>query len=145
MQTSASNWNAAAMRELGMRHAQLEAEGKLDLVMDTLVADPVYEFWPIGLRMRGRAKVRRYYEHLISTFYGEQKSYRLIEEWLSERSLAQEYEMVVQFDSGIEAHHVIGILFAENGLLGGERIWGSKAILKKMVGPVWDELEPIED
>ncbi len=145
MQKSASNWNAAAMRELGMRHAQLEAEGKLDLVMDTLVADPVYEFWPIGLRMRGRDQVRRYYEHLISTFYGEQKSYRLIEEWLSERSLAQEYEMVVKFDTGIEAHHVIGILFAENGLLGGERIWGSKAILKKMVGPVWDELEPIED
>lgn len=145
MQKSASNWNAAAMRELGMRHAQLEAEGKLDLVMDTLIADPVYEFWPIGLRMRGRDQVRRYYEHLISTFYGEQKSYRLIEEWLSERSLAQEYEMVVQFDTGIEAHHVIGILFAEHGLLGGERIWGSKAILKKMVGPVWDELVPIED
>ena len=82
MSKSASNWNAAAMRELGMRHAQLEAEGKLDLVMDTLVADPVYEFWPIGLRMRGRDRVRRYYEHLISTFYGEQKSYRLIEEWL---------------------------------------------------------------
>ena len=30
------------MLELGTLHARLEAEGKLDLVMDTLVADPIY-------------------------------------------------------------------------------------------------------
>lgn len=138
-------WDARAMLELGTRHAQLEAEGELDLVMETLVADPVYEFWPIGLRMRGRDRVRRYYEHLIGPFYAAQKSYRLIEEWLSEKSLAQEYEMVVEIDGQLETHHVIGILFARDGLLGGERIWGSKAILRQMVGPVWDELEPIED
>jgi len=142
---SEGTWNAAAMLELGMRHARLEAEGELDLVMDTLVADPVYEFWPIGLRMRGRDQVRRYYEHLIGPFYAAQKSYRLIEEWLSEKSLAQEYEMVVELDGQLETHHVIGILFARDGLLGGERIWGSKAILKQMVGPVWDELEQIAD
>lgn len=140
-----TSWDAQAMLELGTRHGQLEAEGKLDLVMETLVADPVFEFWPIGLRMRGRDQVRRFYEHLIGTFYGEQKSYRLIEEWLSERSLAQEFEMVVQFDTGLEAHRVIGILFEQDGLLGGERIWGSKALLKKMIGPVWDELEKIGD
>jgi hypothetical protein len=144
MTKDASTWDAQAMLELGTRHAQLEAEGRLDEVMATLVADPVYEFWPVGLRMRGRDLVRRYYEHLIGTFYGEQKSYRLIEEWLSERSLAQEYAMTVQFDTGVETHHVIGILFAGgDGLLGGERIWGSKAILQKMVGPVWSELERI--
>lgn len=145
MTKSASKWDARAMLELGTLHARLEAEGKLDLVMDTLVEDPIYDFWPVGLRMRGREKVRRYYEHLIGPFYAAQKSYRLIEEWLSERSLAQEYEMVVELDHGVEAHHVIGILFAKDGLLGGERIWGSEAILRKMVGPVWDELEPIED
>jgi|JI10StandDraft_1071094.scaffolds.fasta_scaffold1238177_2 hypothetical protein len=140
-----AKWDAQAMLELGTLHARLEAEGKLDEVMDTLVADPVYEFWPVGLRMRGRERVRRYYEHLIGPFYAAQKSYRLIEEWLSEKSLAQEYEMVVEIDGQVESHHVIGILFARDGLLGGERIWGSKAILKRMVGPVWDDLEEIED
>ncbi|MEZ4332356.1 MAG: hypothetical protein R3F35_11415 [Myxococcota bacterium] len=145
MTKQASRWDAPAMLELGTRHARLEAAGELDRVMETLVADPVYEFWPVGLRLRGRANVRRYYEHLIGTFFGEQKSYRLIEEWLSERSLAQEYAMTVAFDGGLETHRVIGILFAQDGLLGGERIWGSEAILKKMVGPIWDELERIED
>lgn len=52
--------------------------------------------------------------------------------------------MTVQFDAGLETHRVIGILFARDGLLGGERIWGSEAILRKMVGPIWDELERIE-
>ena len=145
MKKSPTPWTTQSMLELGTLHAKLEAEGKLDLVMDTLVEDPIYEFWPIGLRMRGRDQVRRYYEHLIGSFYGEQKSYRLIEEWLSERSLTQEYEMVVKFDTGIETHRVIGILFAKDGLLGGERVWGSKAVLKKMIGPVWDELESIGD
>jgi hypothetical protein len=145
MAKSTAKWDAKAMLELGTLHARLEAEGKLDEVMETLVEDPVYEFWPIGLRMCGRDPVRRYYEHLVSRFYSDQKSYRLIEEWLSERSLTQEYEMVVQFDTGVETHRVIGILFAQDGRLGGERIWGSNAILKKMVGPVWDELAPIHD
>lgn len=144
MTKTASTWNAEAMLELGTRHARLEAEGRLDEVMETLVEDPVYEFWPIGLRLRGRDGVRRYYEHLMGTFFGEQKSYCLIEEWLTERSLAQEYAMTVQFDAGLETHRVIGILFARDGLLGGERIWGSEAILRKMVGPIWDELERIE-
>jgi len=142
---NAPTWTAADMHELGTRHGRLEAEGELDLVMETLVAEPVFEFWPVGLRMRGRDQVRRFYAHLVGTFYGEQRSYRLIEEWLSERSLAQEFEMVVQFENGLETHRVIGILFAQDGLLGGERIWGSKALLEKMVGPVWRELEKIED
>lgn len=134
------------MRKLGALHAALEAESKLDEVMATLIDDPVYEFWPVGLRMRGRDQVRRYYEHLFANFYRDQRSYRLIEEWESERSLTQEYEMVVQFEDGPETHRVIGILFAgENGLLGGERVWGSKAVLQKMIGPVWDELEKLRD
>lgn len=132
------------MRKLGALHAQLEAESKLDEVMATLIDDPVYEFWPVGLRMRGRDQVRRYYEHLFASFYRAQRSYRLIEEWESERSLTQEYEMVVDFDGKPETHRVIGILFAgPGGLLGGERVWGSKAVLQKMIGPVWDELERI--
>lgn len=144
MTRTASTWTAEDMLELGTRHARLEAEGELDLVMETLVADPVYEFWPIGRRLRGRDGVRRYYEHLMGTFFGEQEGYELIEEWISDRSLAQEYAMTVRFEAGPETHRVIGILFARDGLLGGERIWGSEAILKKMVGPIWDELERIE-
>src|SRR5690606_32536008 len=107
MTRTASTWTAEDMLELGTRHARLEAEGELDLVMETLVADPVYEFWPIGRRLRGRDGVRRYYEHLMGTFFGEQEGYELIEEWISDRSLAQEYAMTVRFEAGPETHRVI--------------------------------------
>jgi len=139
----ANQWSAEKMRALGSRHAQLEAECDLDGVMATLVADPVYEFWPIGLRARGQDAVRRYYEHLLEVFIPTQRSYRLVEEWLSERSLAQEYEIEINGPDGPVTHQVIGILWAEGELMGGERVWGSESCLRAMIGPLFDELEPI--
>ena len=56
------------MLELGTRHAALEARCDLEGTMATLVDDPVYGFFPIGLGMRGRDQVRRYYEHLFRSF-----------------------------------------------------------------------------
>jgi hypothetical protein len=139
----AGQWSAENMRALGSRHAQLEAERDLDGVMATLVADPVYEFWPIGLRARGQDSIRRYYEHLLEVFIPTQRGYRLVEEWLSERSLAQEYAIEINGPDGPETHQVIGILWAEGELMGGERVWGSEACLRAMIGPLFDELEPI--
>lgn len=144
MTQTTSQWSAEAMRELGTHHAQVEADGDLEGTMATLVEVPVYEFWPAGRRATGREPVRRYYEHLISNFMPSQIGYALIEEWVSESSLAQEYSIEIHGESGPETHHVIGILWAADGLLGGERIWGDEAFLHKMVGPVWDDLEIIE-
>jgi hypothetical protein len=134
------------MHELGTRHAKLETEGDLDATMATLIDDPLYEFWPVGLQMRGRDLVRRYYEHLIGEFFPTRGDASIVEEWLSPRSLAQEYRMEFRGPGGMETHHVIGILFVdgEGPLMGGERIWGSERCLRAMLGPVWDELEPIE-
>ena len=139
----ANGWNSERMRELGARHAQLEAESNIEGVMATLVEDPVYEFWPIGLRAHGRDAVRRYYEHLIQIFIPSQIGYRLVDEWLSERSLTQEYAIDVRGPAGPVTHQVIGILWADGELMGGERVWGSEECLRAMVGPLFDELEAI--
>jgi len=146
MAGSSASWTAESMRELGTRHATVETERDLEATMKTLVPEPVYEFWPVGLRMTGRPAVQRYYEHLMKDFMPSQIGFELIEEWLSESSLCQEYAIEIGGPQGPETHHVIGILFASaerDGLLGGERIWGSESFLRRMVGPVWDELEPI--
>jgi len=141
----ATKWTAEDMLELGTRHATLEAECKLDEVMDTLVEEPVFEFWPVGLRAVGREQVRRYYEHLIGTFIPTQRGdYELIEEWLTERSLAQEYVIELDGPGGRSRHRVIGILWADGELMGGERIWGDETCLRAMLGPVYDELERID-
>ena len=139
-------WTTEAMHELGTRHATLEAEGDLDGTMATLVAVPVYEFWPAGKRMVGADAVRRYYTHLIDVFMPSQIGYEMISEAVSAQAVSQEFELELKNAEGPERHRVLGVLYAapdEPGLMGGERIWGSETLLRKMVGPIWDELESI--
>ena len=73
--------------------------------------------------MTGRERVRRYYEHLLGQFVPRTRGYRLLDEWVSRTSVAQEYEIQVEAQSGqLESHRVIGVLFADGPLLSGERI-----------------------
>ena len=142
----AEDWTAEDMYALGSKHAEIETAGDIDGTMATLVEDPVYDFLPIGKRMRGRDQVRRYYEHLIHEFFPTRGDASLVEEWVSKQSLAQEYDMQYTGPDGPERHRVIGILFVDGKgpLMKGERIWGSERCLRAMVGPLFDELEDIE-
>ena len=137
-------WNAQKMYELGTRHAELEARGKLDELMATLVTDPVYEFHPSGLKMRGGDLVQRYYAQFIENFIPMTAGYTLVEEWVNESSVSQEYEIVLRVDGALEKHRVIGVLYAEGEQLGGERIYSSELFVRRMAGEIFDELEPIE-
>jgi hypothetical protein len=135
------------MYALGMKHATLEADGDLDGTMATLIDIPVYEFWPMGKRMTGRDQVMRYYEHLVGDFMPRQIGYEMVSETLSSEALSQEYMIEIHGDNGPEKHRVLGILVAASdgsGLMSGERIWGSDAFLRQMIGPVWDDLENID-
>jgi hypothetical protein len=135
------------MYALGMKHATLEADGDLDGTMATLIDVPVYEFWPMGKRMTGRDQVMRYYEHLVGDFMPRQIGYEMVAETLSSEALSQEYMIEIHGDNGPEKHRVLGILVAASdgsGLMSGERIWGSDAFLRQMIGPVWDDLENID-
>ena len=145
--TTSGEWTAESMYALGMRHATAEAEGDLEATMATLVDEPVYEFWPMGKKMVGTDAVLRYYEHLVSDFMPSQIGYRMIAETVSAEALSQEYVIELHGEDGQpETHRVLGVLFAASdgsGLMGGERIWGSEACLRELVGPLFDELEPI--
>jgi hypothetical protein len=138
------DWTSERMYELATRHADLEARGKLDELMATLVEDPVYEFHPTGLRMTGRDRVRRYYAQFIENFIPMTAGYTLLEEWASEKSVGQEYEIVLRVDGTLETHRVVGILYAEGELLGGERIYSSDLFVRRMAGALYDELETLE-
>jgi hypothetical protein len=96
----AESFTAAQMYELGTRHASIEARGDIDGTMATLVEDPVYELLPIGLAMRGREQVLRYYENLIGKFIPMTVGYELLEEWVNETSVCQEYRIEVEVGSG---------------------------------------------
>jgi len=142
----AESWTAQDMYELGTRHARLEAQGDLEGTMATLADDPIYELWPIGLQMRGEAQVRRYYEHLLGIFVPMTVGYQLLDEWVNERSVAQEYRIELDVDGSNESHRVVGILHREEGrLLRGERVFASERCLRLMAGDALiDELESID-
>ncbi len=131
------------MAELGLRHSTLEAQGALEPLLETLVADPVYEFHPLGLCMRGGERVRRFYTHFCEHFLPLRHSYTLLAEWVNEDSVAQEYDVSLRVEGRVETHRVLGVLYADTsaGLLAGERVYAPERFVRLMTGPLFDELE----
>jgi hypothetical protein len=128
---------------LGMNHAEVETAGELEATMATLVPDPVYEFFPVGLRMRGTDPVRRYYEHLMEHFLPNVENAELVDQWCNEHALNQEYDIEIRLGDELERHRVVGVLLVGEDLLAGERIYGSERVLRLMLGGLYDELEPL--
>jgi len=138
-----SDWTREDMQELGTRHVVAETGDDVDVLMATLVPDPVYEFHPCGLTMRGGDQVRRFYTQFFEHFVKLRDSYELISEWVSEKSVAQEYDIALRVDGEVEHFRVIGVLYAEGELLGGERVYASERFVRLLTGALFDELEPI--
>ncbi len=141
--TQTTAWDEARMIELAHRHAQLEVERRLDPLMETLIAEPVYEFHPVKLCMRGGDLCRRYYAQFFDDFMNRVVGHELISEMTSPEAVAQEYDISLRVDGEVETHRVVGVLFAEGDLLGGERIYASERCIRLMAGRVFDEFEPL--
>ena len=137
-------WTADDMRELGHRHAALESEdiGSLEPLLATLVDDPLYEFHPCGRVLRGAALARRYYAYFYEHFQPMRAGFAFIEEWASADSLAQEYDVSLRVDGGVETHRVLGILVRGDHRLAGERIFASDRFFRLLMG---DQVEPRRD
>lgn len=135
--------DAEGVRALGYLHAEVETAGRMRETMDTLVEHPVYDFFPVGLRLEGRESVRAYYEHLFAHFLPFVESTELIGEWVNEEALVQEYVVHLRQDGELEKHFILGTLFVQQDRLGGERIWGSERTLRRLLGPLYSELAPI--
>src|SRR4051812_9652613 len=54
------------LARMAIRHIEAEALDDVPGTLATLVADPIYELWPIGLSLRGLDKIRRYYQHFFT-------------------------------------------------------------------------------
>ncbi|HIM00163.1 MAG TPA: hypothetical protein EYG46_04095 [Myxococcales bacterium] len=131
------------MLDLATRHAQYEAEQKIGPLMETLVPEPEYGFYPAKLRMHGGDLCKRYYEQFFTDFMSKVRGHKLLNEWVSHDSVAQEYDITLRVDGELETHRVLGILFAEGDRLGGERIYASERAIRLMAGCVFDEFKPL--
>jgi len=143
MTNNSNEWNADKMLELATLHARVESQKHLDELMDTLVAEPVYEFLAQGLMLRGGARVRRYYQQFFDGYMSQITGGQRLGQWGDETAIAREDAIVIAGRNGPEVHRVMSVLFAEGDRLGGERIYASDRVVKMMAGEMFGELEPI--
>ena len=137
-------WTAEKMLELAHLHARLEEERELDPLMETLVAEPVYEFHPMAMTLSGGERIRRYYAQFFEAFMPRIVGHSLIAESASEQIVTQEYDIVVDVDGQHETHRVVGVLYARGALLAGERLYGSDRVMRLFLGDLYAECVPLE-
>lgn len=98
----------------------------------------------MGMRMTGGETTTGYYAQFFEDFMEKIVGYELLDAWVNEDSVAQEYDITVDSDGEHETHRVIGVLYREGELLGGERIYGSDRLVRLFTGKMFDALVPIE-
>jgi hypothetical protein len=128
---------------VALRHST--AEGAFDMAetLATLEGEPVYELFPVGLKMVGMDMARRYYEHYFAEVAPRIVHFELIGRWTNDRGILEEYAVTHKADGAEpKTYRIMGLLKFGKRLLAGERIWADEELLRIMFTPVWDELEP---
>ena len=139
-----SQLTAEQVEALAMRHGELEAECDFEPLMATLIDEPIFEFHPPGGALIGGDTLRRYYRRFLDEFMPLVESTAMLGATASEDAAVHEYQICLRVDGELQYHQVVAVLYASGDLLGGERLYGSEALLKLMLGPMIAELKPID-
>ena len=123
-------------------HAAAEAAFDIDRVLATLVAEPLYEFYPAGRMLSGRSGIERFYRSQYPAFAGQVVDFDLLGEWVNEGAAVQEYVIVVrQASAAPGTNRVLSMMPVDeaSGLLAGERLYCDEAFVRCLLGPLWEE------
>lgn len=136
----------AELTAIAHRHAAAEADGDLAATLATLEAEPVYELYPIGLRMTGLPLARRYYSHFFAEVVPRIAGYEMLGEWVNEFGVLQEYRVAIRHEAGqVRDFRIVGLLKFGDTALTGERLYADTELLRILFAPVWSELEAARD
>lgn len=126
-------------------HARLEATQDLEGLMATMEGEPVYEFHPLGKKFTGMAETRRYYEHFMANVQPRLRGAEMVSEAIGEAGVVQEFNVTVQHDGDAAptVHRIMAILTFGDNALSGERMYSDDRFFEFLIGPLWNELEPI--
>ena len=136
----------AELTAIAHRHAAAEADGDLAATLATLEAEPIYELYPIGLRMTGLPLARRYYSHFFAGVVPRIAGYEMLGEWVNELGVLQEYRVAIRHGAGrVRDFRIVGLLKFGDIALTGERLYADTELLRILFAPVWSELEAARD
>lgn len=127
-----------------VRHIYVESHDDLEGTLATLIDDPVYELHPIGLKMRGRALVRRYYEHFFAEARRHVIDYVVHGNCYGATAMTVEVTVSWRYDDGSvrDFRNLTVLPYGEGGIT-GERMYAEDDFFIGLFGPILGELEPI--
>lgn len=132
--------------EIAYQHTVAEESRDYEATLATLEDNPVYELFPVGLRMSGMDAARRYYRHFFDNVAPcfEREGMVVHGEWPGETGVAIEYTVLYRYPDGRrKPFRILGILTYGERALTGERVYADEELLKIMFAPIWNEMEPI--
>ncbi len=134
----------AARARHAIRHIFVESHDDMEATLGTLIDEPVYELHPIGLRVRGKPLVRRYYRHFFEEARRHVIDYVVHGYCYGETSMTVEVTVTWRYDDGRVRNflNLTVLPYAEGGIT-GERMYAEDEFFRCLFGPVLDELEKI--
>ncbi len=134
----------AARARYAIQHIFVESHDDMEATLATLIDEPVYELHPIGLRMRGKPQVKRYYRHFFEEARKHVIDYVVHGYCYGETSMTVEVTVTWRYDDSRVRHfrNLTVLPYAEGGIT-GERMYAEDEFYRCLFGPVLDELEPI--
>ena len=126
----------------GRRVAAVQS-GDIDAVMASLVDEPVFDFFPLGLRLSGHDDVRRYYGHFLTEVIPRSQG-TLVATLVGEREVAFEFVTAVATSAGgLETFRILAVQPVVGNRVAGERLYASERYVRVIVGDdLWHLLGP---
>jgi hypothetical protein len=132
------------MKALAAQRFKFGVEGDVVGAMSVLNDDPVFDLYPVGLRLRGGLNVRRYYERVLAEV-NPTMQWRMIDASFSATSISHELQLESSLAPG-QTFRLLAIMPYEAGRFTGERLFGPEPLFRLMFGgPIWTLLEPIPE
>ncbi len=128
---------------LARAHASWEDRGDFDSLMTTLVDEPVYEFHPLGVQLRGVDSIIRYYERVRSQYNPNVEASALVDLIAGTSGAVLEYAIRLRLDEEIVDERLVAVMPVAGDAFGGERIHSSERVLRLLLGEMISQTEPI--
>ena len=135
--------SANDVESLARAHADWEDRGDFPLLMTTLVDDPVYEYHPLGVQLRGADPIIRYYERVRSQYNPCVEASALVDLIAGTSGAVLEYAVRLRIDEELVDERLIAVMPVVGELFGGERIFSSERVLRLLLGEMISETQPI--
>ena len=121
------------------------SRGDLDGVLSMLAPEPVFDLFPIARRFSGRVNIRRYFQYFLSEVQPRIQGFKSRSDLTSEAGVGHEYDITISMPnaSAPSTHRVFALMIFGPDRLLGERIYADEKMLRTLIGPLWNSLEPI--